>query len=174
MAPEQDPQAEEAGGCFAAASSLGLAAYALLVISMGAAGVICGSATLCNALRQTIEPESRLSSGINLQPWRIEELRREGLLGADQVPQLYMDDSFKMDGSSGCVVVEGSLTRWRSGETSTVLVSGATVESRGSPQTPTIVVSRDEVEIDCPFLDGDQGQRFYGMLLAESRLTRPD
>ncbi len=175
MAPEQDPQGEEPSGCFSTVGSLGLAAYALLVISMGGAGVICGSATLCNALRQTIEPESRLSSGIDLQPWRIEELRRAGLLGPDQIPQLYLDDSFKIDGSSGCVVIEGTLHRWGMGQDPTELVvSGAAVESRGSDQTPTIVVSRDEIEIACPFLDGDQGQRFFDMLLAESRIRRPE
>ncbi len=161
---DQSRDEDEPQGCVATLSSLGLAAYTLLILGIGASSCVCGLFSLNTALLN-LTTSSALKGPVELEPWRLEELKRSGVVREGEVLALYHDHSPMGDGSSGCVVAGENVVRWDEGtETGRVAIVGATVEDRGSE----VSVSLDGNELLCPFGEDEGGDRFAHMLEASS------
>ena len=122
----EPPTAEDApGGVLGAIAQLGLAAYMVLLLS------VAGSAILCTGLAGygvyvSTTFGSPLVGGSKLEAWRLNELRRWGVLTAEELPALYHDDSVVMDGSAGCLVLGDKLLSWDEGKTiAEAIIAGA-------------------------------------------------
>jgi len=162
---DQSRDEDEPQGCAATLSSLGLAAYTLLILSIGGSSCVCGLFSLNTALLNLAAP-SELKGPAELEPWRIEELSRTGVLRAGETVALYHDHSPMGDGASGCAVVGQAVVRWDDDvETGRVEIVGATVEDRGNE----VSVRLDGNEVLCPFGEEEGGDRFAHMLEASSK-----
>lgn len=163
VADEQPPE-----GCLAQLQKLGLAAYALLIIGIGASGLLCALGSMHAIVENALDPHE-LIGGLDVEAWRLDEMRRQGLLGPDTVPDVYHDHSSLGDGSSGCMVVGPDLIRfelWK--ETARVTIEGARVTSYGDDVAPTVTVTLDDATVSCPFDEDEGGDRFARMLTAEA------
>lgn len=165
----EPPSAEDApGGILGAIAQLGLAAYMVLLLT------VAGSAILCTGLAGygvyvTTTFGSPLTGGSKLEAWRLNELRRWGVLGADELPALYHDDSPAMDGSAGCLVTGDALLRWDNGKTTAeAIIAGGSVSSFGDPEAPTVVLRQGVTEIQCRFNEDEGGDRFLVQLQASA------
>ena len=139
----------------------GLALYALLIISIGLAAGFCGLTTMIGTWKQDGDEGRALSSGIGASQWRLQELRRFGLIERSQTPTLYHDHSFMADGSSGCFVLDDVVTRWDYGtHTASVEIIGATVTGTASE----VVIQNGDSTVNCPFGMGQGGGDFLTMI----------
>ena len=160
--PTKEPQPL---GCLANFGSLGLAMYALLVIGLLTSSLTCGVMTMVQSWLSSYVPGSELQSGFEAAPWRINELRKWGILKQQETPALYHDHSLNIDGSSGCLVMDDHLVLWADKkETLRLTIPGATVES-----SDTLVRLRQGTEqIECPFYPGDGADRLAAMLKTDA------
>lgn len=149
-------------------ASFGLVGYAALLILLGGGSLVCAGLTLNTAVLTTNAP-NKLSSGVEIEGWRLSELRRWEVLDT-RTPQLYHDHTDWSDGTSGCMVVQGTLVRWDeelvSGQ---VVLEGSEVGLEGDDENGGSVWVRDsKIRLDCPFGENEGVERFYRMLYAES------
>lgn len=162
----------EPKGCFAWIQSLGLAAYALLLLAIAISAMLCAMGSMQGLIENAISPHE-LVGGVVIETWRVEELRRREIIPPDGLPDLYHDHSRLGDGSSGCLVIEGEVVRfelWT--EEARVPIHGATVTAYGDIESPTVTTTLGELTVNCPFEDGEGGERFARMLQAESAMDR--
>jgi hypothetical protein len=164
-----DPSEHEAPSDLASRlSQMGLAAYTLLLLTIAGVGLICAVFSLQGAISLAVAPHA-VASGFTVDTWRLTELRREGILGEAEVPDLYHDHTRMGDGSAGCMVVEGQVVRWDVWlETGRVPVAGATVDSTGEPSSPTVRIRSGSLSVECPFEEDEGGERFETMLQFEA------
>jgi len=152
---------DDKGGCFTVIAPFGLALYAILIISIGLAAGFCGLSTMFGTWRQDGDEGRKLTSGMGAAQWRLQELRRFGLIERSQTPILYHDHSFMADGSSGCYVIDDTVTRWDNGVLSgRVSIIGSTVSGDSSDVT----VQNGEDVVTCPFGLMQGGGDFLSML----------
>ncbi|MEE2749897.1 MAG: hypothetical protein VX519_00575 [Myxococcota bacterium] len=168
--PEQSPQ-----GCLAKFQSLGMAMYAMLLLTFVAAGVTCGLGSVYSLLRSNATTRLGLVSGAEVESWRLAEFRRLELLGQFETPALYHDSSVSGDGSSGCLVAAGRLIAFTQGGVAHATMPLATSQLTTEP-TPTgmvVMLSLDNQSATCQFFNAEEGNRFADMLRAEARLAKP-
>jgi hypothetical protein len=166
--PDQNPP-QSAGHTLL---SLGPAAYALLILAMAALGLVCAGTTLTAQLTAQNTP-NKLTSGFELDPWRLQELRKWEVLPPGTTPQLYHDHTPFSDGTAGCAVIEGSLMLWQDKvQIATIDLHGAQVELTTQDDSHVVTVRADDERIDCPFGPNEGGERFHRMLEAESLLPQ--
>ena len=159
---------DEPRGMGSRIAQMGLAAYTLLILTMAGIGTLCAVFSLHGAISQLVAPKE-LSSGFSVDSWRLAELRKVDILGRQDTPDLYHDHSQVGDGSSGCMVVEGEVVRWDAWiETGRVPVLGSEISSSGPAEAPTVTVSQGEASVDCPFDEGEGGERFATMLRVDN------
>jgi hypothetical protein len=165
----ESPSAEDApGGILGAIAQLGLAAYMVLLLT------VAGSAILCTGLAGygvyvSTTFGSPLTGGSKLEAWRLNELRRWGVLGEEELPALYHDDSPTSDGTAGCLVLGEKLLRWDAAKTTAeAVIAGGSVSSFGDPAAPTVVLRQGVTEIQCPFREDEGGDRFLVQLTASA------
>jgi hypothetical protein len=165
MNPDEEPR-----GCFALWGALGLAGYAVLLmgfICMGLIGV--GGSTVAMLLSQA-SSGAALASGVEVDSWRLSELRGVGILEADVTPSVYHDHSPKADGSAGCMVAGDELVSWEGwANPKRVTIAGAALRQEGPEDAPTVTLSAGGVEVACPFGRDQGGDKFARMLNAEIR-----
>lgn len=170
MAPDADPNPPQSTG--RALLSLGPALYALLILGLALLGMICAGTTLTAQLTATTTPNT-LTSGVELDPWRLQELRAWEVLPPGKTPQLYHDHTPFSDGTAGCAVVDGSLLLWQDKvEIARIELAGAGVELTTDDAHHVVTVRSQDERIDCPFGPGEGGERFHRMLEAESLQTQ--
>jgi hypothetical protein len=122
-----------------------------------------------NTALLNISTPKELTGAVELEPWRLSELERYGVLvGGDEL-LLYHDHTSMGNGQSGCLVLAPEdapiLVRWDEQlETGRVPVAGATVLDNGAE----VVVTHGEDEVVCPFGEDEGGDRFARMLQASS------
>lgn len=148
-------------------SQLGLAAYTLLILGIAVMGFFCAVFSLQGAISQLVAPKE-LSSGFTIDAWRVTELRKEGVLAAEQTPALYHDHSKVGDGSAGCLVVDAQVVRWDAWiETGRVDIPSASLSSSGG-DSPTVTITQGGRSVDCPFDEDEGGDRFLTMLRVDA------
>ena len=148
-------------GCLGTFASMGLAIYATLILSVAIGGLFCGASTLFNSMRGSDDKGEELTSGIGASQWRLQSLRRWGVLEEGATPDLYHDHSPFRDGTAGCMVIDGVVSRWDREElTGRVSLEGATV---GGDERMVTIENGGE-SISCPFGRGQGGDRFLSML----------
>ena len=149
-------------------ASFGLVGYAAMLMLLGVGSLLCAGMTLNTAMLMTNAP-NKLSAGVEIEGWRLSELRRWKVLDT-RTPQLYHDHSEWSDGTSGCMVVQGTLLRWdEEMESGQVVLKDAQVGIEGDEETGGSVWVRDSaIRLDCPFGEQEGVERFYRMLSAES------
>jgi hypothetical protein len=145
-----------------------LVGYAALLILLGGGSLVCAGLTFNTAMVMTNAP-NKLASGVEIESWRLSELRRWEVLDT-RTPQLYHDHSEWSDGTSGCLVVDGTLVRWDEElESGRVALKGSEVGIQGDDEAGGAVWVRDSaLRLDCPFGENEGAERFYRMLYAES------
>lgn len=158
----------EPKGCFAWIQSLGLAAYALLLIAIGGSALLCALGSMQGIVANALSPHD-LTGGIEIDTWRVEEMRRRELIAPKALPDLYHDHSSLGDGSSGCMVVDGHVVRWELwNEDGRVPIAGATVTAYGDEDSPTVTTTLGDQSVNCPFDRDEGGQRFARMLQVDA------
>ncbi|MCB9761838.1 MAG: hypothetical protein H6739_18555 [Alphaproteobacteria bacterium] len=159
-------------GCLEQFQALGLAMYASIVLAMLLGSAICAIGSMVGLLLLAENPKE-LTSGTELEVWRLAVLRDQGVLGDDQVPALYHDHSEAADGSAGCLVVDGALVRWQGGAIQARSgFADAEVRVDGPDATPTVTLVTPDLALACPFGEGEGGDRFARMLQSEVSRTR--
>ena len=152
-------------GCLANFGSLGLAMYALLVLSLLVSSLTCGVMTMVQTWRSQAIDSTELQSGIQTAPWRLSELRKWGVLQSEEVPALYHDHSPIADGSSGCLVMNNALVLWtEKALTRSLAIPGATIEDNST----NVRLTQGTESIDCPFMPGDGADRLAAMLRVDA------
>ena len=152
---------EEKSGCFTIVAPFGLALYALVIISIGLSAGFCGLTTMFGSWKQGSGEGRNLSSGIGAAQWRLQELRRFDLIEMGQTPSLYHDHSFVADGSSGCYVLNDTVTRWDNGVLTT---SADIIGSVISGDSSEVTIQNGDNVVTCPFGLGQGGGDFLSML----------
>ncbi len=108
-----DPAAqtdERAPGC-------GLAAYAFLLLGISVVGMVGMTLGTIGILYQATETNPRaLTSGTEAGAWRLQPLRDAGVLGPDEVPGAYHDESPDLMGSAACALTADRAIRVQDGE----------------------------------------------------------
>lgn len=165
--PQREISVEKEDGRIGCAS-FGLVGYAVMLMFLGAGSLLCAGMTFNTAILMTNAP-NKLISGVEVEGWRLSELRRWEVLDT-RTPQLYHDHSKWSDGTSGCMVVEGVLVRWDEElESGRVPLQGAEVGIEGEDAIGgSVYVRGPDQRIDCPFGEEEGVERFYRMLDAES------
>lgn len=143
---------------------LSLALYALLLVSIVGASLLCTGASLWGIV-QAQSPAGTLLGGTDLDPQTVALLRARQVLGPDQTPLLYHDDSPDLDGSAGCLVAGQELVRWEANaEVGRVAIPGARVEGLAQGEGLTVQVVQGERAVRCPFGPEEGGERFVDLL----------
>jgi len=144
--------------------------YALLVLAIAGAGLVCGIGSMVSMVRGASSPRPGLVSGADVDSWRLSELRRLDLMDSKS-PSLYYDSSLGDDGSTGCLVTGSQLLSWsEGGATHTTLeLAGSSVDLAPQAGGFQVVVSHQNQSATCAFRPGEDAQRFFDMLRAEAR-----
>ena len=149
---------------------MGLAMYALLVLSLLISSLTCGIMTLIQTWRMGANNDTELVSGWEVDSWRLSELRYWGVLEKRQTPTLYHDHSTRADSSSGCMVLGDELILWTDKKIEKrLLIPGATIS--GNDQL--VRLQQGEAAIECPFLPGDGGDRLKAGLTVDAKRNAP-
>jgi hypothetical protein len=152
-------------GFWATVQSLGMAIYALLLLTIMCSGSTCAMLSVVALTLPKDPTASGLMAGSEAGAWRLQQLRDLGVVGADETPLVYVDTSSISDGSSGCAFHDGMLTSWQLNRvTGSVAVSGALVTELGR----TVAVSQGTDSITCVLSAGDTASRFATMMTVES------
>ncbi len=163
--PETPPEIEEKLGCLGTIQSLGMAFYAILLLTIMCSGSTCAMLSMVALTLPEDPTASGLMAGHEAGPWRLGQLRDMGVVGPDEIPTLYLDASAISDGSSGCAVHDGQLSSWQLNRvTGTVQVAGATVSELGR----TVAVTQGTETVTCMLTEGDSASRFARMMTAEA------
>lgn len=143
----------------------GLAAYTLVLFGMFVAGVI-GLSVASYSLIAAGEKASplELSYGGLTNAYYLDALRRAGLLGPEEFPDVYHAEA--VDGSVACAARGGELLRLGPEGAFRMPLAGATVEA-----VEDGVWIRGEREVLCRFGPGEGADRFARML--QARPARP-
>jgi hypothetical protein len=145
---------------------MGLAMYAILVLSLLVSSLTCGVMTMVQAWRSSQIYGSELQSGLEVSPWRLSELRKWGVLEGEQTPALYHDHSVETDGSSGCLVMNKDLVLWTDKvQRKRLTIAGATLS--GDDTQVTLRQGADQIQ--CPFWPGDGADRLLSMLNTDAK-----
>jgi len=168
---EVHPEPEDAPtGCFALWGSIGMAAYAFLVLGMACTGLVGLTSSSVMMLWNQRDKGAELISGAEAESWRLSELRGVGILGAEDYPIIYHDHAPGIDGSAGCMVVDDTLISWEEWTfVAKVSISRSVLTQEGSEEAPTLTLSDGTAEVVCPFGEGEGGDRMVRMMRAEIR-----
>ena len=168
--PTTTGEQAEGVGTALGASALAVYAIALLVMCLvGVAGIVASTLAL---IQPGNNRYSELKAGSLVEVWRLAPLRDVGLLGFDQVPAAWHDESAAMDGSTACGLLDDALIRVADGagarlpfaEITAIAVDG--VEKQG-----TVVTARGSGSpVACTFGPDEGGERFERQLRAETGL----
>lgn len=149
-------------------SSLGLAMYAVLILTIMLSSCGCGVLSLNTAILNIASPK-KLMGAVEVDPWRVQELERYGVLQPGETLLLYHDHTSMGDGTAGCMVLGpedgATVVRWDDEVvTGRVEVSGATVTQNAEDVT----ITHGDVQVVCPF-GADEGiEKFTRMLTASA------
>lgn len=149
-------------------SSLGLAMYAGLILTIMLSSCGCGLLSLNTAILNIASPK-KLMGAVEVDPWRVQELERFGVLQPGDTLLLYHDHTSMGDGTAGCMVLapedQAAVVRWDdTEETARVEVSGATVTQ--NPEDVTI--TNGDAQVVCPFGEDEGIEKFTRMLQASA------
>ena len=162
-----DPEERRPSGCMGVVGGLGLMAYGGLIVGMGTVGLVGIVWVIYTTFLLAQEQGAELMSGFEVDGWRLKELRTWGVLPENVTPALYHDHSNAMDGSAGCMVVEGDVVVWFDQElTVSVPLEGATVTGVDEGLVTVTIVNGETAT--CYFRPGEGGDRFLRMLQAEA------
>ena len=162
--------AKNAPGC-------GVATYAILLLLIclaGLVGIAFSSWNLLSASRHT-DPFS-LMSGTDVDPSRLEPLREAGLLGPQEVPMAFHDESPDMSGTTACAMTASAMLRVEPGQARRLsfddmadiqAITGAT----GDVFLMTSLDGDDQHSLACRFGPNQGGTRFLRQVQVEL-LTR--
>ncbi len=165
-APETEPaEVEEKLGFWGTIQSLGMAFYALLLLTIMCSGSTCAMLSVVALTLPEDPTASGLMAGHEAGPWRLSQLRDMAVVGEGETPLVYVDSSSVSDGSSGCAFHEGTLTSWTLQRvTGAVPVTGAVVTELGR----TVAVTQGQDSVTCVLTEGDAASRFARMMTAEA------
>ena len=167
--PPESPEPRPLG-CLASFGSMGLAMYALLVLSLLISSLTCGIMTLIQTWRMGANDDTELVSGWEVDSWRLSELRYWGVLEKGQTPTLYHDHSARADSSAGCMVLGDELILWTDKKIEKRLsIPGAVV----SGTEELVRLQQGEEAIECPFFPGDGGDRLKAGLTVDAKRKAP-
>jgi hypothetical protein len=159
-----------------------MAAYSIMLVGFGLLGITGMVMTTMTMLQAGGEVgPSRLMPGTQVAVWQMESMRAAKVVGLTEVPLAWHDESFLLDGSTACALMDDRLIRVEDSVGTTLNYAdidtvdvddqdgrGHRVTSRGRDPTGA------EVEIVCHFRVSEGGPKMGRMLLSEQRRTHPD
>jgi hypothetical protein len=156
------PAGAEVEGPASAWGGAGMAIYAgmLIVLFFVAVGALSMASYVL--LKQSSGSWSELEPGTAVPVWRLAPLRDAGLLGPDEVPLAWHDESMRLDGSIACALLPDALVRVDEGRAQRVAYSAVrAVDVQGTEESGVVVDARSEGEtLRCSFRPQDGGERF--------------
>lgn len=168
MARRDEAETESTPGC-------GLAVYALLLLSLGAVGVAGLMLSSLALLRGDGTSPTALTSGSDVETWRLAPLVKAGVLRPDEVPAAWHDESVAGDGSRACALCADAVLRIEDGKgTRLPFAALALAESAVTPDGATVVrVATKDSGFSCLFGADDGGQRFLRQIQTEMARAAP-
>lgn len=164
---EESLDARAGAGC-------GLGLYAMLLLSvcvLGLAGM--GMATVNLFLAGFQENPREMSAGTDVPSYRLQPLRDAGVLGPDEVPLSFHDESADLRGMPACAMLPDRLIRVNEDGTGKALAWDRVVgveRVEGGAGDEVIIVQADTGEADalgCRFGPGEGGHRFLRQVQVE-------
>lgn len=164
MAPDTPSIPHDAPGC-------GAGVYALLLIGIGGLGLLGMVGATFGLLYSQPEEARNLVHGSEVQVWRLQPMRKLGLLELTEVPAAWHDESPGYDGTRACVIRSQSVGRIEDGRVSEIPwteVSSTAVE-RTSDDTMSITVSGIDTALTCHFGPDEGAERFLRQVETERK-----
>ncbi len=160
---EAEPEGTRSPGC-------GLAAYGFLLLflcGLGVLGMTLSAWNLFAASRQ--QNPFRLLSGAEVDAWRLEPMRAAGLLGPQELPLAWHDESPDMSGSVACALSAEAVLRLESGQARRLAWRDiASVDLlRGGGGEVITIDAREGEGIGCRFRPEEGANRFLRMVQVE-------
>lgn len=164
----EDQGAQGAAGC-------GLAVYTLLLAFLGIAGVVGVVMSSFALLQGDGTSPGELTSGSNVETWRLAPLIKAGVLTPGETPDAWHDETALGDGTRACALVKGGVVRVEGGVGTRVAYADIEeVRIEDLPDRSQVVIVRGkDASLSCAFLQGEGGLRMLRQIQTEQlRLER--
>lgn len=166
----ETPEQEQAPGC-------GLAVYTLLLAALGIAGVVGVVSSTYALLQGDGSNPGELTSGNNVDTWRLAPLIKAGVLPPGEVPNAWHDESALGDGGRACALLKDAVIRVEDGKGSRIAfadVSDVRIEDLPDKTQVVIVTGAADATLSCAFRPGEGGLRMVRQIQTEvAKIHRP-
>ena len=151
------------------APGCGVGLYALLLMGICLIGVLGICSATIGLLNSEPEEARNLVHGSEVQVWRLQPMRKAGLLDLTEVPAAWHDESIRFDGTTACVLTKNGAGRVEEGVGTffTWIEITKTEVERTSDTTMSIVVHSDKSAFSCTFGPNEGAERFLRQIEAE-------
>lgn len=163
QANAEPDEAQNAAGC-------GLAAYALLLLTLCGLGFIGIAFSTWNLLASAGSNNPfELASGSEVDEWRLLPMRQAGLLAAGEVPASWHDESEDMSGSTACALTASEVLRVDAGVGKRLAYTQmAKVELlRGAGGEVVLMEAKQGEGVGCRFRPDEGANRFLRQVQVE-------
>jgi hypothetical protein len=147
----------------------GVGLYALLLLGICLVGVLGICSATIGLINSEPEEARNLVHVSEVQVWRLQPMRKAGLLKLTEVPAAWHDESFRFDGTTACVLTANGAGRIEEGVGTFFTwpeITKTEVE-RTSATTMSIIVHNNESAFTCLFGPNEGAERFLRQIEAE-------
>lgn len=159
---------EQSPGC-------GLAVYTVLLAVLGIAGVVGVVMSTIGLMAGDGSNPRELTSGRNVDTWRLAPLIKAGVLPPGEVPAAWHDESALGDGGRACALIKDAVIRVEDGKGTRVAfadVTDARIEDLPDNSQVVIVTGKDDA-LSCAFAPGEGGLRLLRQIQTEVARIHP-
>ena len=151
------------------APGCGVGLYAMLLIGICLVGVLGVCSATIGLLNSEPEEARNLVHGSEVQVWRLQPMRKAGLLELTEVPSAWHDESFGFDGTTACVLTTKGAGRVEDGVGVFFMWSEITKTevNRTSETTMSVSVHNSESSFSCIFGPNEGAERFLRQIETE-------
>ena len=89
----------------------GLGLYTLLVLSIGLVGLVGIGMSIYGMFQDKGFVRSDIQAGHEVRVYQLAALRQAGLVGVEEIPGVFHDESIRRDGSIACALMEDRIVR---------------------------------------------------------------
>ena len=160
-------QAEDQAG--QGAAGCGLAVYTLLLATLGIAGVVGVVMSSFALLQGDGTSPGELTSGSNVDTWRLAPLIKAGVLPPGETPDAWHDETALGTGERACALVKGAVVRVEDGVgTRLAFEDIEDVRIEDLPDRSQVVIVRGkDGGFSCAFGQGEGGLRMLRQIQTE-------
>jgi hypothetical protein len=153
------------------APGCGAGLYALLLFGIGSLGLFGMIGATIGLLNSQPEEARSLVHGSEVQVWRLQPMRKLGLLELGEIPAAWHDESPGYDGTRACVIRSHSVGRVEDEQATEIPWTevSATAVERTSEDVMSITVSGKDTTITCHFGPNEGAERFLRQVETERK-----